>query len=209
MSRYMKRLSLVTMLAAAVAILLASCATVNKAHPKLMADNITAEQISRVATVYIIRPRLPKSKGIADLPVRVDYQGQTLLELDEGSYALMYIQPGKGEVKVSSKTRFTYQSDPIDVWRSRQYKFIVGKTYFIHIRQIDEEFRGVFYEPKLVSLKRAKVLVEQARASGLAHKLPIDKLVNVAAPPASATRGLPPAKPEDVYKRGKYPRSNR
>ena len=202
----MKKISLATMLSVSMVILLASCVAVNKTHPRLMPDDISAEQISSVATVYVIRPRLLKPKGIADLPVRIDYQGKPLLAMDEGSYALMYIRPGKGEIKVLSKTRYTNQMDPIEVWRSRQYKFIVGKTYFIHIRQVDEEFRGVFYEPELVSLKQAKALVERARASGVARRVPIEKLIAVDAPPASATMGLPLGKSENTSTRKIYPR---
>lgn len=201
MNRYLKKMSLAAMLSVSMAMLLAGCASVNKTHPRLMPDDISAEQISSVATVYVIRPRLLKSKGVADLPVRIDYQGQPLLTLEEGSYALMYIRPGKGEIKVWSKTRFTNQMDSIDVWRSRQYKFIVGKTYFIHIRQVDEEFRGVFYEPELVNLKQAKVLVESARASGVARRAPIEKLTAVDEPPASATIALPLGKSENASRR--------
>ncbi len=165
---------------------------------------MTAEQASEVATVYIIRPRLMESKGIADMSVHIAYQGQPLLKMDEDSYALLYLWPSKGEVRVSSKTLFARQKVPIDVWRSRQYKFIAGKTYFIYVRQIDEEFRGVFYDPEPVDLEQAKILIENAGASGAAKFAPIEKLTEVNVPPSSAVTASPPPMPEDVYRQETY-----
>lgn len=192
-------------------LLLAACASVNEKHPQLMMGEVTAEQKTQVARVYFIRPTPYKSKGVADEAVRISFQKKTLLSQAEGNYSLLYIKPSKGVLKVHSKTMFTDQSAPVDVWRAREYKFIVGKTYFIYVRQIDEEFRGVFYEPQPVSLREAKQLIEAGNgfrgdvlATGAARNAPIDKLTEVNVPPASAIKGLSPALPEDIYKQEKY-----
>jgi hypothetical protein len=183
---------------------LAGCATVNEKHPQLVTGEITAKEAGQVATVYFIRPKPYKSKGIADDPIRIEYQGKLLLKIGEGSYTMVHLKPGKGLVKVFSKTLFTNKAMPIEVWRARHYKFIPGKTYFIYLRQLNEEFRGVFYEPEPVSLRKAKTLLDTARASGAARGAPIDKLSEVDEPPASAFEGLPPALPENIYKQEKY-----
>ena len=193
------------------AMLLTACATINKKHPDLVTGELTAEQKAQVATVYFIRPKPYKSKGVADGPVQIEFQKQLLLTQDEGNYSLLYIKPSKGLVVTRSKTMFTNQSTPVDVWRAREYKFIEGKTYFIYIRQINEEFRGVFYEPEPISLREAKELIvtgpgraSDTLATGAARSAPIDKLTEVDVPPASAIKGLAPALPENIYKQEKY-----
>jgi len=201
---------------AGAALLLAACATVNNKHPQVVSDNITAETKAQLATVYFIRPWAYKSKGVADNAVRIEFQGKTLLTQSEGTYTLLYIKPSKGVLKVHSKTLFANQRIVKDVWRARVYKFIAGKTYFIYIRQIDEEFRGVFYEPQPVDLNEAKQLIVpgtgrfgNARVSGPARSAPIGKLTEVDMPPASAVKGLAPAMPEDLYKQEKDLRKTR
>lgn len=198
-------------MAAGVLLLLAACVTVNNNHPKVMSGDITAEQKAQLAAVYFIRPQAYKTKGVANDPVRISFLGKTLLTQAEGSYTLLYLKPSKGTLKVHSKTQFINANEPVNVWRSRQYKFIAGRTYFVYVRQINEEFRGVFYEPQPVKLKEAKELIEpgtgrfgSARASGLARSAPIDELTEVRAPPRSAVKGLAPALPENIYKQEKY-----
>ena len=205
-SRWPKSLALI-----ASALLLSACASVNEKHPQLMMGEIKAEQKSQVASVYFIRPKPYKSKGVSDGSVRISFQNKTLLSQAEGNYSLLHIKPSKGALKVHSKTMFTDNSVPVEVWRVREYKFIAGKTYFIYVRQINEEFRGVFYEPQPVSLREAKQLVEAGRgftgdalATGAARNAPIDKITEVNVPPASAIKELSPALPEDIYKQEKY-----
>jgi len=199
-----------------IVLVLAACATVNSKHPEVVTGDITAESKAQLARVYFIRPRAYKTKGMADDAVRIGFQGKTLLTQSEGTYTLLYIKPSKGVLKIHSRTRYANQRKAIDVWRARVYKFIAGKTYFIHVRQIDEEFRGVFYEPEPVDLQEAKQLIVpgtgrfgNTRASGAARNAPIDELAGVDMPPASAVKGLAPAMPEDLYKQEKDLRKTR
>jgi hypothetical protein len=193
------------------AMLLTACASVNKTHSQLMMGELTAEQKTQLASVYFIRPKPYKSKGIADGPVKISFQNENLLTQSEGNYSLLYIKPSKGTVKVHSSTMFTDKSVPVEVWRGRDYKFLADKTYFIYVRQINEEFRGVFYEPQPVSLREAKQLITAGDgftggvlATGAARSAPIDELTEVNVPPASAIKELTPALPENIYKQEKY-----
>jgi len=197
-------------------VLLTACATVNKKHPDVVSGEITEELKKQLAAVYFIRPRTYKSKGMADNSVRIEFQGQTLLTQDEGTYTLLYIKPSKGTLKIHSETLYADQRASIDVWRERVYKFIAGRTYFIYVRQIDEEFRGIFYEPQPVDLQEAKRLIVpgvghfgNTRASGAARSAPIDELTEVDMPPSSAVKELTPAMPENLYKQEKNLREAR
>ena len=185
-------------------VLLSACASVNPQHPDVVQEDQLKGKEAEVANVYFIRPRPLKSKGVADEAVRIEFQGQELLKIDEGSYTLLHIKPSKGQLKVFSWTQFTNKERPIEVWRAREYKFIEGKTYFVYIRQINEEFRGVFYDPEPVGLDEAKKLLASTFARGAARKAPIDKLTEVDEPPSSATEDLAPALPENIYQREQY-----
>jgi len=194
-----------------VSLLLTACSSINTRHPQVWSGDITAEQKLKLATVYFIRPETYKTKGVANNEVRIEFQGRTLLTQAEGNYALLYIKPSKGTLKIHSETKFINSDQPVAVWRARGYKFIAGKTYFIYVRQINEEFRGVFYEPEPVSLREAKELIVSGEgrfgttlATGAARNAPIGDIVEVKTPPASAIKPLAPALPENVYKQEKY-----
>ena len=188
----------------ALTALLASCASVNKQHPMLVNEEIKEGEAPNFASVYFIRPKPFKPKGVADKPITVEYQDKLLLSIDEGSYTLLRIKPSSGMIKVNSETRFTNKLEPIKVWRARHYKFIEGKTYFIYLKRVNEEFRGIFYEPQPVKLEKAKVLIDKTFASGEASSYPIDELVNISEAPASAFDKQPPALPENIYKPEPY-----
>ena len=185
-------LSYVTCLFVATS-LLSGCGT------KLYKENpaLQAEADTELANVYFIRPRPDKYKGVADNPIRVDYQDKPLLKISEDSYTLVKLQPGKGEITTRSKTRFVNQLYPIDVSRSRLYTFLAGRTYFVYLKRVDEEFRGITYDPEPVDLAKAKLLSEKLRKWGLATKEPIAAIEEV--PPIPKASPLEPVYPEKVY----------
>ena len=154
------------------------------------------------ALVYFIRPTLIKPKGYSDKPVTVEYHGKKLLEIPQGNYLLMKIKPGKGNIITHSMTKFTNQLDPIKVSRQRAYNFIAGKTYFIHIKQLNEEFRGVFYDPRPIDLDKAKEISLDARAYGNARSALIENIESV--PETPPTGKIIPAYPEQLYKQSPY-----
>lgn len=184
--------------------LLAGCASVNKQHPMLVTQEIKQGENIDFASVYFIRPKPFKHKGVADKPITVDYQDKPILTIDEGSYTLLRIKPSDGFIKVNSETMFINKLQPIKVWRARHYKFIVGKTYFIYLKRDNEEFRGIFYEPQPVHFDKAKILAENCFASGEARSKPLDELVNFSEAPDSAFDKQPPALPENIYKAEPY-----
>ncbi|HEB92949.1 MAG TPA: hypothetical protein ENI94_05685 [Gammaproteobacteria bacterium] len=197
----MNHTHLMAIIGLTVTLLLSSgCATVYTQHPAL-ADKAGPD----VASVYFIRTVPVYTNDFADAPVIIEFQDKKLLKLGEGAYTLLYLKPAKGELKVNNNTLFTNQPSSQRVWKERYYRFIAGRTYFIHIQQIDEEFRGIFYAPELVSLQQAKQLVKHLRRMGAkAAAHPIDKLTHVAVPPEGAIKDEEPTLPEDLYKSTPY-----
>jgi hypothetical protein len=183
-----------------LASLLSGCsASLYRDHPEVSFDPDTA-----TAAVYFIRPAPVKTKGIADNPIEVSYKGKKLMKIPEGTYTMVKIKPGSGEVTTHSRTRFINKNryDAIDVTRSRKYTFVAGRTYFIHLKRIDEEFRGIFYDPQPVDLMTAKQLADQLHVSGPADEAPIAQLEIV--PDIPKPGELEPAYPEDLYPGSPY-----
>jgi hypothetical protein len=168
--------------------------TIYKQHPALQ---LTPE--TKPAKVYFIRPMPEKHKGIADSKIIVDYQGQKLLAIAEGTYTLLAINPGKGEITTHSKTMFTNRKIPIDVSRSRAFTFVAGGTYFIYLKRDNQEFRGIFYDPEPLTLASAKSVAQGLDSVGkLANREPIHAIKDI--PPVPPTGPLEPVTPEQLYR---------
>lgn len=178
----------------ALVLMMLSCSTAKTI------DNDYVDKIGgdlRVAKVYFIRSMPVKYKGVADSRITVDINGEPLLKIDEGTYTLVNIKPTKASITTHSRTMFTTQAGPIDVSRTREYNFIAGKTYFINLERVNEEFRGIYYDPAPVTLEKAHELTKRLRAQGDARAEPIDKITKVADIPAPSA--LEPALPENLY----------
>ena len=183
-----------------VLILLGACTgKANLQHPALL--DIGPD--TPVANIYFLRPRMLKPKGYSDSKLDITFNDKKLLELHAGAYTLLKVHPGKVRVATHSLTNFTNQQMPIKVSRYRDYNFIAGKTYFIHIRRVDEEFRGVFFDPQPIDLLQAKALLTDVTAFGLARYESIDELEITETDPES-TGDMPPAFPEALYPSEKY-----
>ncbi|MDH5327425.1 MAG: hypothetical protein OEZ68_01235 [Gammaproteobacteria bacterium] len=190
------------MFGVAVTLLVSACGTIeiNKTHPAIA--EVTPDTLT--ASVYFIRPMPVKPKGVADKPLKVEYNKQALLTIEEGSYTLIKIKPGQGEISTHSETRFINKAIPIKVSRKRRYTFISGRTYFIHLQRIDEEFRGIFYDPKPMELEQALTLIQTTNvtARGPARKEPIEQIESVPITPKAGS--LEPAFPEGLYPQSPY-----
>ncbi|WP_455201547.1 hypothetical protein [Kaarinaea lacus] len=152
---------------------------------------------THIAKVYFLRPMPVKYKGIADNKLRVDFNKEKLLTLNEGQYALVKLEPSKGKISTHSRTKFIGSPDPINVSRDREYRFIAGKTYFIHLQRVDEEFRGIFYDPAPITFQQALKLSTSLHAVGDASDEPIDEITSIKEAPQPSQ--LTPAFPEELY----------
>ena len=175
-------------------LLVAGCGSkVNVKHSQIATD---AED-AHIAKVYFIRPMPLKYKGVADNKLRVDFNKEKLLTINEGQYTLVRLKPSKGKISTHSRTKFIGSPDPIDVSRDREYRFIAGKTYFILLQRVDEEFRGIFYDPAPITFADAKRISRPLYAVGDASDEPIDEITSISEAPQPSR--LAPAYPEELY----------
>jgi len=143
-----------------------------------------------------------KPKGYADNTITITINDEKLLEINSGSYTMLRLKPGAATIAAHSLTAFTNRIEPIKVERHREYQFLAKHTYFIYLKQINEEFRGVFYDPQPIGLREARTLEDRVTAFGDAQQYPIESV-----DPESVDDNagdLPPAFPEELYPREKY-----
>jgi len=174
---------------------------VAKNNSFLVADDGTTP----AARVYFIRPRLLKPKGYADKEISVSLDGQKFLEIEAGSYTLLYLKPGQVRIATHSMTAFTNRVKPINVSRYRDYVFKANLTYFVYLKQLNEEFRGIFYDPYPATLTEVRNLLDPLTAFGEAQRYPIESVTrDQLADVDDEASKLPPAFPEDLYPQEKY-----
>lgn len=183
-----------TIFITSVVIALSACSAAKTIDNSYVQETIDDEHIAKV---YFIRTMPLKFKGLADSRITVDINGEALLQIDEGVYTMVKLKPAKATITTHSRTMFTNQTRPINVTRSREYRFIAGKTYFIELKRVNEEFRGIYYDPAPLSLEQAKELASKVKARGLAKEEPIEDISYVAQTPAASP--LNPALPENLY----------
>ena len=126
------------------------------------------------ALVYFIRPNEQRTRGVADTDLEIELSEVKALDLSSGEYAAVRIKPIETDVIIRSLTYLTAQPMPVKVWRARHYTFEAGKTYYIHTRFEEQEWRGSYFYPDSVALDKAKTLAYRLKPAGqLAEAMPI------------------------------------
>jgi len=165
--------TLLTLVIALLTTLLSGCGatSVNGKHVLLETD----EKIA-AATVYFIRPFTYRERGVADNPVKIELNRNQIISLGKGEYTMVRIKPVEATITTKNYTMYTNKLMPIEMTRSATMTFDAGQRYFIHIRQVNEEFRGVYYLPELIGLTTAKRMTSDLKSSGVSSDADIEKL---------------------------------
>jgi len=145
--------------------------SVNAKHILLETNKETA-----AATVYFIRPFTYRERGIADNPVKIELNRKEIILLGKGEYTMVRIKPVEATITTKNYSMFTNKLMPIEMIRSATMTFEAGQNYFIHIKQVNEEFRGVYYLPELIGLKTAKRITSDLKSSGVTSNANIENL---------------------------------
>jgi len=151
--------------------LLSACSTTNimRSNPLYIGDPAQDH-----ATVYFLRPPLVRTRGIADTDLKVELDEIPLLQLSRDEYAMVYIKPSETDVILRNLTFLTGKPNPVEVWRARHMIFEAGKTYYVQAHFQQEEFRGIYYVPKMIDEATAKEEAKRMTPAGpLAKKFPL------------------------------------
>jgi len=151
-------------IAAMLCLLLGGCwTTIKESHPLL-----ESQPAAPYARVYFLRPRTERFMGMADNRVTILLDQQPLLELVKGEYTLVRIKPGQAWVAIENQTTYGPAHRVKTETRSRSFTFVAGQTYYIAVKPIDGEFRGVHFLPQALTLAEAQHLKPRMRAVGAA-----------------------------------------
>lgn len=171
----MNRVSAWLLLAAAagLSLILAGCldSRVIKNSPALQ-TNLEEPHSS----VYFLRPDREKLMGVSDNAVTIEINGEKVLLLAKGEYALLRLKPTRGTVTVKTWSRVGGKISPEEVSGSETFNFAAGQTNFIQLKLFNEEFRGVYYVPERIEFSSARTIARDLRPMGEARKRPITGL---------------------------------
>lgn len=159
------------LLSGAIMVTLAGCAATKMAsdHPLIEKNSQAAH-----ATVYFIRPLTERVMGFPDNPLTIEFDNDQLLALAKGEYSLVHMKP-REITTMTLKSLTTVGPD----WRvkemvkSQKWSFTAGATYYIVLKPVDGEFRGVYFTAEAVDWFTAKESVRQLRAVDAARRAPI------------------------------------
>jgi hypothetical protein len=114
--------------------------------------------------------------GVADNVIDIELDQKHLMKLAKGQYVLVDLKPGKVTMTVRSMTAWGPYSRIKEMSRSRAFTFDEGETYFIVIRPVDGEFRGIYFVPRPVDFITARELSKHLKAVGRAGDIPISQM---------------------------------
>lgn len=154
-------------------LLLSACGStsMHKSHPLYVTDKDVA-----AANIWFIRPFTYRERGLADNPVHITVNQEPLLELGKGEYTFARLRAGKLSITTTNLSQFTNKQDPVTMTRTVEITVEPGKNYYLHIRQVNEEFRGVYYLTEPVDLQTAKQLADDLATSGVPGDFKLHKL---------------------------------
>lgn len=138
---------------------------------------VSAAGEKQFCIVYFLRPLTERAMGYSDNALTIDIDGSKLLTLEKGDYTLVYMRP-----RVQATLTVENETEVGPFWlvkkmaKNYDFGFTAGQTYFIVLKPVDGEFRGVYFTAKNVDLFTAKQLARNLRPSGEARKAPIDAL---------------------------------
>lgn len=138
-------------------------------HPLVEKNGQTAH-----AKVYFIRPLTERAMGFPDNPLNIWFDNHQLLALAKGEYSLVHMKP-RETTTMTLKSLTTVGPDwhVKEMVKTQKWSFTAGATYYIVLKPIDGEFRGVYFTAEAVDWFTAKESVRHLRAVDAAKRAPI------------------------------------
>ena len=119
------------------------------------------------ATIYFIRPEIERRMGFPDNPLTVEMNQEKLMSLGRGEYTAVTMVARDYTMTLRNKTEVGPNWQIKELAKSYRFTFEAGKVYYLLIKPVDGEFRGVFFKADAVDLFTANQNTEQTRAVSL------------------------------------------
>lgn len=140
---------------------------------KIVGSHPLAQVGGGSATVYFLRPLAERRMGFPDNPLAVDLNQEKLMDLGRGEYTVVQVVARDMLVTLRNQTEAGPAWAVKDMERQYPFTFKAGETYYLVIRPVDGEFRGVFFRPEMVDLATAQQVALQLHAAGPARSAPL------------------------------------
>ena len=111
------------------------------------------------ATLYWIRPNTERPMGIADNAVLVEMNNERLMKLGKGEYTKVQVVPRDYTITLRNQTEVGPHWHIKKVKKSSKWEFEPGETYYLAVKAVDGEFRGVKFQVELLSEYDARAMM--------------------------------------------------
>lgn len=143
---------------------------------KLNKDHPLAQVEGGGARVYFLRPETERRMGFPDNPVRLTLNDEFLLSLGRGEYTVMSLVPREYTLAVSNETEAGPHWAVKTLTRNYNFEFQGGATYFVVLRAVDGEFRGVYFVAETVDVADAQRMAAQLRPVSVSGDQQIERI---------------------------------
>ncbi len=161
-------------LAAVLALAVAGCATVTPTRVQGDHPLVVAPDAPGAVRVYFLRPEPERAMGYADNTLRVALEGRPLLTLNKGEYTLAYLHPRRN-LRLTLRNLAARGPDwePVPMERRFRLDLEPGRTYVVLLTPVNAEFRGVYFQARVLAPERAGPHLRGLRAVGAARREPL------------------------------------
>ena len=139
-------------------VVLAGCSMtkVNKAFPLF-------EKPGAGATIIWLRPDTERVMGIADNPVSIELNDELLMKLGKGEAKKVSVVPRDYTITLRNKSEAGTYWFVKDMRKRMKWKFDAGQTYYLAVKAVDGEFRGVTFNIERLSEYDGKAMAANLR----------------------------------------------
>jgi hypothetical protein len=124
------------------------------------------------ATVYFLRPNTERAMGFPDNPLTIEMDQEKLLTLGKGEYTMLRLKPRiTTTMTLKSKTAVGPNWTIKEMSKDKKWSFAAGQTYFLVLKPVDGEFRGVYFVAESVDLFSAKEVAPKLHAVSVAKPI--------------------------------------
>lgn len=128
------------------------------------------------STIYFMRKDDKVYRGLAEDAVWIEINGQNVVKLAKGEYAMIRIKPIESTVRVISMSYIGTNPYPQEVFGEDTFNFAANQTNFIDISLRDGEFRGIYFMPVRVESKDARAIARDLKPVGVSKEQRIENL---------------------------------
>lgn len=169
------RLCLPAVAAALLATVISGCGMPGINMTKIESNHPLLEQgAGQSSTVYFIRPNTERAMGFPDNPLSIELDQERLLSLGKGEYTMVRLKPRPAvTMTLRSKTAIGPNWTIKELSKDKKWAFASGETYYIVLKPVDGEFRGVYFVAENVDPFTAREAAKPLHAVGAARSAPL------------------------------------